>query len=265
MAYGSDKKGLVFAKDPKQGVLAIFAIFLFAGSMIYLYNTMHPSDSNSTPPPVAQDTTATQNPTDVAINSSPSQQNMAQEANNIFTQTMNMQGNQNQVSVSPTASTVDGVEIITKPRAPGKMVSISVVDSGRMNPFLPDSESFGLKNSQKAVSLPFLTPPPETLPFDPDAGKIMNTTISGILYDKYSPSAIINIEGIDYLVKRGDIIKRYKVISISQNAVVVKLGNNIYTAGVGEILSPSDLQNITANLNKKFGGNDVTINIKKKG
>lgn len=267
MAYGSNKKGLVFAKDPKQGALAVFAIFLLVGSMIYLYNTMHPSVSDSVPPE-AQNTTASQNLPDSTTGTTPDQQNLAQDASDIFAQTINMQGNQNQTTVVPTTPSNEDVEIITKQRMQGKMVSIPVADSGRLNPFLPDNERVASlsHSSHKVLSLPYLTPPPETIPVDPDAGKIMNTTISGILYDKYSPSAIINIEGTDYLVKKGDIIKRYKVLSISKNSVVVKLGNNLYTAGVGEILSLSDLQNVTANLNKKFGGNDVTINIiKKKG
>lgn len=266
MAYGSKKKGLVFAKDPKQGALAVFAVFLLIGSMIYLYNTMHPSVSDSMPSE-AQNTTASQTIPDSTTSITPDQQNLAQDASNIFSQTLNMQGNQNQSNISTAAPSSEDVEIMTKPTMQGKMVSVPVADSGRINPFLPDSERIGLANhsSNKVLSLPYLTPPPETIPIDPDAGKIMNTTISGILYDKYSPSAIINIEGTDYLVKKGDIIKRYKVLSISKNTVVVKLGNNVYTAGVGEILSLSDLQNVTANLNKKFGGNDVTINIKKKG
>ncbi len=84
--------------------------------------------------------------------------------------------------------------------------------------------------------------------------------------DKYSPSAIINIEGSDYLVKRGDIINHYKVLYIGKNDVIVQLGKNIYKAGVGELLSPTDLNyNTIANLNKKFGGNNVQISVKKKG
>lgn len=269
MVSGSNKKELVFAKDKKQGFLAVFAVFLFIGSLIYLKNAM-PSNDSAAPPPQTQETTVSQNNNDPAQNAEADQQNLAQDASNIFSQTLNMQGNKDQTTVNiPTVSTGEDVEIIAKQRAQGRMVSIAVTDSGSIDPFLPSGEKMithiTKHHTTAAISLPYLTPPPENLPVDPDAGKIMNTTISGILYDKYSPSAIINIDGTDYLVKKGDTIKRYKVLSIGKSMVIVQLGRNVYTAGVGEILSPTDLQNVTANLNRKFGGNDVTINIKKKG
>lgn len=270
MVSGSGKKKeMAFAKDKKQGILAVFAVFLLIGSGIYLKSSMPSNDSNATAITPQQETTVDQTPTDPNNTIQPNQQDLAQDANNIYSQTMNMQGNNTQINVNPTPTTAgDNVEIIAKQKAQGKMVAIAVDNTGRNNPFLPDGERVYTSTHHKtvaAISLPYLTPPPQTLPPDPDAGKIMNTTISGILYDKYSPSAIINIEGTDYLVKKGDVINRYKVLSIGKNQVIVKLGRNIYTAGVGEIFSLTDLQNVTANLNKKFGGNEVTINIKKKG
>lgn len=155
------------------------------------------------------------------------------------------------------------IEIITRRNNrsnKNKMVSVVVADSGRENPFMPVNEGVA------RGSFAYLPPPPETLPTNTDATKIMNTTISGILYDKYSPSAIINIEGSDYLVKRGDVINQYKILSIGKTQVVVRLGNNVYQAGVGELLTLANVNyNTIANLNKKFGGNDVSINVRKKG
>ena len=88
-----------------------------------------------------------------------------------------------------------------------------------------------------------------------DAARVMDTVVSGILYDKYSPSAILNIEGNDYLVKKGDVVNNYKVVNIMQDSVTVKLGNNTYKAGIGEILTEGSLtHNDVSNLNKKFGG-----------
>lgn len=144
-----------------------------------------------------------------------------------------------------------------------KMVMISVDNTGRQNPFLPANEvNIGLGIS----SLPILTPPPETLPIQSEAGKVMTTTISGILYDKYNPSAIINIEGTDYLVKKGDVINSYRILAIGKTEVIVQLGKNIYKAGVGELLTQTNMNyNTIANLNKKFGGNEISINVKKKG
>jgi hypothetical protein len=79
--------------------------------------------------------------------------------------------------------------------------------------------------------------------------------VSGILYDKFSPSAILNIEGNDYLVKKGDVVNNYKVVSILQDSVTVKLGANVYKAGIGEILTEGSLHhNDVSNLSNKFGG-----------
>ena len=100
-----------------------------------------------------------------------------------------------------------------------------------------------------------LISPPETLVEDSEASKILTTTVSGILYDKYSPSAILNIDGSDYLVKKGDTISKYKVVSIEKDSVTVKTGNNTYKAGIGELLTDGSVHyNDVSNLNKKFGG-----------
>ena len=100
-----------------------------------------------------------------------------------------------------------------------------------------------------------LIAPPETLAAGEDAAKMMSTVVSGILYDKYSPSAIINIDGTDYLVKKGDTISKYKIISIAKDSVTVKFANNTYTAGIGEFITDGSVNyNDVSNLNKKFGG-----------
>ena len=125
----------------------------------------------------------------------------------------------------------------------------------KANPFLP-YRSVG-DDLQRASDVPNfeLIPPPEEVNENSDAARVMDTIVSGILYDKFSPSAILNIEGNDYLVKKGDIVNNYKVLDIAQNSVSVKLGNNTYKAGIGEILTEGVMkQNDVANLDKKFGG-----------
>ena len=75
------------------------------------------------------------------------------------------------------------------------------------------------------------------------------------MYDKQNPSAILNIESSDYLVRSGDVVNGYKVLSISPQTVTVQLGANVYKAGVGELLATDGLQyNTISNLDKKFGG-----------
>ena len=100
-----------------------------------------------------------------------------------------------------------------------------------------------------------LIAPPEELAAESEASKIMSTTVSGILYDKYSPSAILHIDGNDYLVKKGDTVSKYKVLGIERDSVTVKAGNNTYKAGIGELLTDGSVNyNDVSNLNKKFGG-----------
>ena len=92
---------------------------------------------------------------------------------------------------------------------------------------------------------------------DETAQKIVTTKVSGIMYDKSNPSAILNIEGADYLVRSGDVINGYKVLAISKNNVTVQKGSNIYKAGVGQLVADGQVDvtyNNVANLNKKFGG-----------
>lgn len=132
-------------------------------------------------------------------------------------------------------------EIISVPRAITKA-----------DPFMP----------YKDVSVTFNTPPnfellepPETASEGSDAARVMDVSISGILYDLCSPSAILNIEGSDHLVKEGDSISNYKILRITKDSVTVQLGKNIYRAGIGEMLTTNDIHyNKVSNLDRKFGG-----------
>lgn len=122
----------------------------------------------------------------------------------------------------------------------------------KADPFLPYREFSDTFNKPPKFEL---IEPPETANEGSEAGRVMDTSVSGILYDTYSPSAIINIEGLDQLVKKGDIISNYEVIDIDRTTVTVKLGNNTYKAGIGEVLTSNNLHhNKVSNLDKKFGG-----------
>lgn len=129
-----------------------------------------------------------------------------------------------------------------------KKVIFTLSDRVRSNPFVPYTNAIG--RSVKAG----YPEPPATLPIANDAEKVMTTTISGILYDQYSPSAILNIQGADYLVKKGDVINKYKVTNISSSTVTVKLGSNVYSAGVGEQINGKLDYNVVSDLSNKFGG-----------
>ncbi len=144
-------------------------------------------------------------------------------------------------------------DIIDIEKTADKMVSLTVEDYGRANPFLPEHEVV-----VKIVSNPYgnnLIAPPESIVSGSEASKVMETKISGIMYDASSPSAILNIEGEDYLVRAGDYINNYKVLAISKDLVTVQLGSNVYKAKVGEVIQEGEINyNNVYNLEQKFGG-----------
>ena len=138
----------------------------------------------------------------------------------------------------------------------GTMVAMSIEDIGRSDPFLPEGE----RVASLTPSIDLL-PPPETITVDEVAKEIITTKVSGIMYDKFNPSALLNIGESDYLVRTGDIIDGYKVLSIAKDNVTVQRGANIYKAGVGEMFSGDGMNyNTISNLESKFGGSKNVAN-----
>lgn len=286
MVSGLQKKNKVKQKEPfkiakSPGQLAlgiiIFGIFICkSGYDLFAYIKSQNDMKNS----VAQvETPSAQNPQSglESLAQDPTGANVQEDANDIYQQTLDLQGNkpgkspaQEPIAAVPPAGrakvqvAADDVDIMSSKnpsKRSGKTITVSVAEGGRVNPFLPEGENIFAGSSSLSLNYP-----PEQLVTDSDASKVMATTISGILYDKYSPSAIVNFGGNDYLVKRGDIINKYKVLGIYKDQVVVQLGKNTYRAGVGQLLQQDKVNyNTIANLEKKFGGNNVTINVKKKG
>ncbi len=157
----------------------------------------------------------------------------------------------------------DDVEIVSDQEAlknNNSMVAMSVEDMGRSDPFLPESEKIVVKPKPKNNDL---LPPPESIVVDSTATDVMGTKVSGIMFDSINPSAIINISGADYLVRSGDIINGYKVLSIGRDTVTVQFGSNIYKAGVGELFTGDGINfNTISNLETKFGGRKNLVNKK---
>lgn len=141
----------------------------------------------------------------------------------------------------------------------GSMVAMSVEDMGRSDPFLPTGEASAkakTRSQPKPAYASYLMPPPENISVDSTATAVMTTKVSGIMYDKSNPSAILNINDSDYLVRTGDIVNGYKILSIGRETVTVQYGSNVYKASVGEMFSENGLNfNTISNLNGKFGGN----------
>lgn len=137
-----------------------------------------------------------------------------------------------------------------------KKAIVAVDDKLVVNPFLPASEAIAKPTRKVAPKNPYYVLPPAKLEENSDAKLLMNTMVSGIMYDSYSPSAIIKINGVDYFVKKGDIIQGFNIIGINQNTVVIKRGANVFNAKVGRILATLDSNNNTGtyNINQRFGG-----------
>ena len=153
----------------------------------------------------------------------------------------------------------DDVSIVSNEPAKESMVTLAVEDTGRSDPFLPEGEQVVSKPKPKGNI--DLLPPPEMITVDTTATEVITTKVSGIMYDKFNPSAILNIGGSDYLVRTGDIINNYKVLSIGKEQVTVQNGVNVYKAGVGELFTGDGINfNTISNLESKFGGRKNTAN-----
>jgi len=122
-----------------------------------------------------------------------------------------------------------------------KFVTLSVQNGGRTNPFAPPA-GFENSSAKYAFSDYEILTPPEEVPSDEvadEAKKLMDITVSGILFDNVKPSAIINVNGSDYFVQIGDKVDNFQVIAINAQYVAIKDGTNIYRAQVGENFNDS--------------------------
>lgn len=130
-----------------------------------------------------------------------------------------------------------------------KPVVVSVSNGGRINPFMPYQAN--LANMPK---FDIVAPPLDLPELDPLNDQLMATKISGIMYDSSRPSAIINIDGTDQLVHKGDRVKGYYILDITRDRVVIRYGSNIYRASVGQELDSSLQFNEVSNVSRQFGG-----------
>lgn len=126
----------------------------------------------------------------------------------------------------------------------------------RLNPFKPtdvaQTKSGTILND---TGFEIVEPPVSSVP-DENLTKLLQTQISGILYDDESPSAIVNLNGSDQFVKIGDNVGGYLIEGISRNQVQISYKNNTYVASVGELFTRGALENRQAvvNLQNKFAG-----------
>lgn len=132
-----------------------------------------------------------------------------------------------------------------------KRVTIPVAAGGRVDPFVPYAEKVA---EDKAPKFDLIAPPSEVPMEDPAVSEVVQTKISGIMYDSARPSAIVNIGDTDYLVHKGDMVNGYQILDITKNSVTIKYNANIYQATVGEAVGNNVQLNPVSNLSSKFGG-----------
>lgn len=130
-------------------------------------------------------------------------------------------------------------------------VIIPVSAGGRSDPFVPYNQQQAISRAPKFEMIAPPTVIPDT---DPVIDELVETKISGIMYDPARPSAIVNFGGTDQLVHKGDMVKGYKILNITKNCVVIKYKANIYQATVGQSLNDGINLNPVSNLTKSFGG-----------
>ena len=171
-----------------------------------------------------------------------------------------------------------------------KMISYDVTSIGRSDPFMPSDEIKAFEDAKRSAiaeanaynshiaqlkkmknvaireqddispySFNLPVPPTSLASSNSAAAKITRTKVVGIMYNKTNPSAIINVDDKDYLVRQGDKIigQEYKVVTINPSIITVTLGSNVYSASIGELFSRDDLNgkaNDLYNLKNRFGG-----------
>ncbi len=144
-------------------------------------------------------------------------------------------------------------------------IMVSYNQASRLNPFKPPIITAVSEAEKPYVVLDDtqfeIIEPPVSSASDENLKKLLQTQISGILYDTESPSAIINLNGTDYFVKIGDKISGYVIKNITRDKVQVDYKNNTYVASVGQLFTRGVLeQSNVADFEHKFAGRNKNKN-----
>ncbi|MFA6989457.1 MAG: hypothetical protein WC197_05250 [Candidatus Gastranaerophilaceae bacterium] len=144
-----------------------------------------------------------------------------------------------------------------------KKVIVPVENYGRLDPFFPYSEKNIVSPRYNTLAnIPKINPSEfRDLPLPPSSSNVnsklrdlIQAKVTGILYDRYRPAAIINIMGEDQLVKKGDNISGFYIQDIKKDYVFIKSGFNTYKTTIGEIIDGGPIAT-TGNSNTSSFGN----------
>lgn len=168
-----------------------------------------------------------------------------------------------------------------------KLVELSSAALGRKDPFKPFNQSLlseinsGSSNGLEELELPSDADPfimdltkydksllgvPLPPEYDEDSPlvKLMKIKIAGILYDPEGSSAILNVDGEDYVVHENDKIFNFHVNQILPDKVAISYGKNIYKKRVGEMLTATLNGSGITGINNMFAGKRKNINLNSK-
>ena len=137
-------------------------------------------------------------------------------------------------------------------------IMVTYNKAARINPFKPPVLEGSQNSAYDALNntdFEIIEPPAQSAP-DENLTRLLQTQISGILYDEENPSAIVNLNGLDHFVKAGDVVSGYTIDSITRDKVQVSYKDNSYVASVGELFTRGSLdkQRAVVNLEQKFAG-----------
>ncbi len=136
-------------------------------------------------------------------------------------------------------------------------IMVTYNPAARTNPFKPPVIEDKNKSEDLLNNTGFeIIEPPVKSVADENLTKLLQTQISGIMYDENSPSAIVNLNGVDQFVRVGDTVSGYTIESITKDCVQIKYKSNSYVASVGELFTRGSLEKrpAVANLENKFAG-----------
>ena len=143
----------------------------------------------------------------------------------------------------PAAKTGDGG--LSSSRTQDELVTVAIGDVGRKNPFVPkhqpkpqvEVEDVEVPQVAGAPKVNFdVIEPPDLAPENPDVIRLLHTKVTGILYDNIRPAAIINDGDDERFVKVGETMHGCQIVKITKDRVVIRVGNNVYRASIGQSL-----------------------------
>ena len=226
---GNDKDFVMPSKQGKKVnlttlLLALLVAVAVMGGIYYYFNFMHNSSEELVPP-----STKTQM-------DNMTQEQLEERTNEEASETAEEPAQDESIEVVND----DNIEELKpdEPEKEDKKQVISIVPTGRINPFLPLQKYMQIEDTSETIvqydkaGIP--TPPLQIEEKNEDAEKMLTISVSGIMYDNVKPSAIITLDDNDYFVQKGDKLDEYKVIEIGRNYVTIALGKNLYKANVGE-------------------------------